>query len=171
MECEYFDLSSEVPRVTLRLPQAGALRYLLTPSLSHLGTAYVEGDIEVKGAARDMIFICNQLARTTLKAEGKFARVLRSLTQHDKKRDAAAIRYHYDVSNEFLGGDMRYRIWHVYLAGCSYAFEQDWISLYQIVCGKAGRNPAMLPWSRNYIYAGDNAAHAAPALDVTDLTF
>jgi cyclopropane-fatty-acyl-phospholipid synthase len=375
------------------LPEAGAVRYLLTPSLANLGTAYVEGDIEVKGAAKDMIFICNQLARTTLKAEGKFARVVRGLTQHDKKKDAAAIRYHYDVSNEFymqfldpnlvyscayfengdedlataqikkidhilkkiqlrpgqtlldigcgwgalviraaqkygakcvgitlsenqfalarervaqaglehlveirlqdyrdvrgqferitsvgmfehvglahlpeyfsiinrlladdvlvmnhgitttdpdngetpygggefiekyvfphgelahigqvlktmqqgsleafdienlrrhyaqtctiwadrfeanapalrqLGGDIRYRIWHVYLAGCSYAFEQDWISLYQIVCRKAGRDPAKLPWSRNYIYVRDRAAHPAPALDVADLNF
>jgi cyclopropane-fatty-acyl-phospholipid synthase len=51
-----------------------------------------------------------------------------------------------------LGGEKRFRIWHVYLAGCSYAFDQDWISLYQIVCGKAGRHPRALPWSRNYIY-------------------
>jgi len=42
----------------------------------------------------------------------------------------------------------------VYLAGCSYAFDQDWISLYQIVCGKAGRHPRALPWSRNYMYGG-----------------
>ena len=34
----------------------------------------------------------------------------------------------------------RFRIWHVYLAGCTYAFNHDWISLYQIVCGKAGRS-------------------------------
>ncbi|MET3132670.1 hypothetical protein AAKU55_002947 [Oxalobacteraceae bacterium GrIS 1.11] len=38
-----------------------------------------------------------------------------------------------------LAGDKRFRIWHVSLVGCSDAFEQDWISRYQIVCGKAGR--------------------------------
>ena len=46
----------------------------------------------------------------------------------------------------------RFRIWHVYLAGCTYAFNHDWISLYQIVCGKAGQEPAALPWSRRYMY-------------------
>ncbi|TWI66143.1 cyclopropane-fatty-acyl-phospholipid synthase [Pseudoduganella lurida] len=368
------DFSNDVPRVTIRLPQASAARYLLTPSLSNLGTAYVEGAIEVKGAAHDMIDIVNALARSTLKADGKLARIVRSFT-HDRKRDAESIRYHYDVSNEFyqqfldpqmvyscayfargdedlataqirkidhilakirvqpghtlldigcgwgalviraaqkfgarcvgitlsenqcalarqrvkaaglehlveirlqdyrdvrgtfdrvtsvgmfehvgirhlpdyfaiihrllaedgvamnhgitstdpdngetpygggefiqkyvfphgelahigevlkamqrgnleaydvenlrrhyartlsiwtdnfearadrareLAGDKRFRIWHVYLAGCSYAFDQDWISLYQIVCGKAGRHPRVLPWSREYMYS------------------
>ena len=47
--------------------------------------------------------------------------------------------------------ERRFRIWHVYLAGCAYAFAHDWISLNQIVCGKAGRDPA-LPWSRRYMY-------------------
>ena len=367
------DFSADAPRVTIRLPQASAARYLLTPSLSNLGTAYVEGAIEVRGAARDMIDVVNALARSSLKPAGKLARIVRTFT-HDRHKDAESIRYHYDVSNEFyqqfldpamvyscayfengdedlataqlkkidhilakirvqpgqtlldigcgwgalairaaerfgarcvgitlsenqhalalervkaagladrveirlqdyrdvrgtfdritsvgmfehvgirhlpeyfgiigrlladdgvamnhgitstdpdngetpygggefiqkyvfphgelahlgevlkamqqgnleaydvenlrrhyartlaiwtenfearaervkeLAGEKRFRIWHVYLAGCSYAFDQDWISLYQIVCGKAGRHPRALPWSRNYMY-------------------
>ncbi|WP_317203952.1 cyclopropane-fatty-acyl-phospholipid synthase family protein [Janthinobacterium sp.] len=94
------DLSAEAPRVTIRLPRASAARYLLTPSLANLGGAYVEGDIEVRGAAHDMIAIVNALARATLRAEGKFARVCRAVL-HDQAGDAAAVRYHYDVSNEF----------------------------------------------------------------------
>jgi len=368
-----FDFSKEAPRVTIRVPNPSAARYLLTPSLSNLGTAYVEGAIEVKGRASDMIKVVNALARSSLQTDGKLARIVRTF-QHNRKNDAEAIRYHYDVSNEFyqqfldpnmvyscayfengdedletaqlkkidhilkkiqlqpgqtlldigcgwgalviraaqkyqarcvgitlsenqfalakervkaaglerlveirlqdyrdvkgtfdritsvgmfehvglrhlveyfgiinrlladdglamnhgitstdaengetpygggefiekyvfphgelahlgqvlkamqqgqleafdienlrrhyaktcgiwadrfeenedkvraLGGDKRFRIWHVYLAGCSWAFEQDWISLYQIVCGKAGRSAQMLPWSRSYIY-------------------
>ena len=46
----------------------------------------------------------------------------------------------------------RFRIWRVYLAGCAYAFNQDWISLNQIVCCKAGRDASALPWSRRYMY-------------------
>ncbi|MFZ6848021.1 class I SAM-dependent methyltransferase [Undibacterium sp. RuRC25W] len=40
-----------------------------------------------------------------------------------------------------ISGDRRYRIWRVYLAGCAYAFNQDWISLFQVVSVKAGRHP------------------------------
>jgi cyclopropane-fatty-acyl-phospholipid synthase len=95
-----FDFSSAAPRVTIRLPTPSAARHLLAPSLADLGAAYVEGAIEVKGAARDMIEIVHALARTSLKPEGKLAGMVRYL-QHDKRADAAAIRYHYDVSNEF----------------------------------------------------------------------
>jgi cyclopropane-fatty-acyl-phospholipid synthase len=94
------DLSSEAPRVTIRLPNVAAARYLLTPSLSNLGAAYVEGAIEVKGKAKDMIAVVNALARTSLKAEGKFSRLVRSIS-HNRRKDAEAIRYHYDVSNDF----------------------------------------------------------------------
>lgn len=97
---QQIDLSSETPRVTIRLPNVAAARYLLTPSLSNLGAAYVEGAIEVRGKARDMIAVVNALARTSLKAEGRFARILRGC-RHSRENDAAAIRYHYDVSNDF----------------------------------------------------------------------
>ena len=97
---QQIDFSSDAPRVTIRLPSVASARYLLTPSLSNLGAAYVEGAIEVRGHARDMINIVNALARSTLKAEGKFARIVRGIG-HSKQKDAEAIRYHYDVSNEF----------------------------------------------------------------------
>lgn len=48
--------------------------------------------------------------------------------------------------------EKRYRIWRVYLAGCAHAFEVDDVSIYQIVCQKARRNAASIPWSRRYIY-------------------
>ena len=368
-----FDFSPEAPRVTIRVPSPSAARYLLKPSLSSLGTAYVEGAIEVTGRAVDMIKVVNALARSSLTDSGSLARIARTF-RHNRKEDAEAIRYHYDVSNEFyqqfldpnmvyscayfergdedlataqikkidhilakirllpgqslldigcgwgalviraaqkyqarcvgitlsenqyelarervqaagvahlveirlqdyrdvrgsfdritsvgmfehvgvkhlveyfgiinklladdglvmnhgitstdpdngetpygggefiekyvfphgelahlgqvlramqqgqleaydvenlrrhyartcaiwtenfetheekvreLAGDKRFRIWHVYLAGCAYAFDQDWISLYQIVCGKAGRHPSALPWSRRHMY-------------------
>ncbi len=52
-----------------------------------------------------------------------------------------------------LVDERRYRIWRIYLAGCAHAFRHDWISLYQVVCGKAGRDASRLPWSRRYMYA------------------
>ncbi|HTI18926.1 MAG TPA: cyclopropane-fatty-acyl-phospholipid synthase family protein [Trinickia sp.] len=48
--------------------------------------------------------------------------------------------------------DEKFRIWRVYLAGCAYAFENDDVSIYQIVCRKAGRSAQTLPWSRRYLY-------------------
>jgi cyclopropane-fatty-acyl-phospholipid synthase len=52
-------------------------------------------------------------------------------------------------------GERLYRIWRVYLAGCAYGFEQDWMSLYQILAVKAG-GPGMnpLPLTREYMYRG-----------------
>ncbi|MGB4344956.1 MAG: class I SAM-dependent methyltransferase, partial [Burkholderiaceae bacterium] len=51
-----------------------------------------------------------------------------------------------------LVDDKRYRIWRIYLAGCAHAFANDWISLNQIVCGKAGRAADQLGRSRAYMY-------------------
>ncbi|MDR3479740.1 MAG: cyclopropane-fatty-acyl-phospholipid synthase [Burkholderiaceae bacterium] len=93
-----------LPQVIIRVPHVSALKYLLQPSLSSLGDAYVNGKIEVEGKAKAVIAVANALAARTLKLEGKFARVVRSF-RHDKDNDAEAIQYHYDVSNDF------YRCW------------------------------------------------------------
>jgi cyclopropane-fatty-acyl-phospholipid synthase len=51
-----------------------------------------------------------------------------------------------------LVDEEKFRIWRVYLAGCAYAFDNDDVSIYQIVCRKAGRPASELPWSRRYMY-------------------
>ena len=101
---QQLDFGQQAPQVTVRVPHASALSYLLTPSLFNLGKAYVEGEIEVEGRAKEIISIGTALAHHTLRPEGKFARIVRSF-QHSRKKDAEAIRYHYDVSNDF------YREW------------------------------------------------------------
>jgi cyclopropane-fatty-acyl-phospholipid synthase len=101
---QQFDLSSEPPRVTIKVPSASALRYLVSPSLSNLGRAYVEGAIEVTGRAVDMICIGSALAETApARGQGRLAGALRLGSPHTREKDAQAIRYHYDVSNEFYG--------------------------------------------------------------------
>jgi cyclopropane-fatty-acyl-phospholipid synthase len=95
----HIDLSSQPPRVTIRLPNAAALRYLLSPSVYSLGRAYVEGAIEVRGRAADMIDVVNTLAATL--APRKRTNPLRRMAKHTRHKDAEAIRYHYDVSNDF----------------------------------------------------------------------
>lgn len=100
-----FDFGQHTPQVTIRVPQASALSYLLTPSLANLGKAYVEGKLEVEGRVNEIIRVANALASQTLRTEGKFGRLAPRLLRHTRQKDAEAIRYHYDVSNDF------YQLW------------------------------------------------------------
>jgi cyclopropane-fatty-acyl-phospholipid synthase len=95
------EFSSEPPRVTIRVPDRSALRYLRSPSLYNLGRAYVEGDIEVRGRAADIIDIGNALAARLDRGHSRLGEVLRRAAPHTRELDAEAIRYHYDVSNDF----------------------------------------------------------------------
>lgn len=118
---EHADLSPDPPRVTIRIPGPAALRYLRSPSLYSLGRAYVEGAIDVIGRAADIIDVGNALAAwgAAAGASGhpgalaRFDALLRGLLErlrhpalqqaraHTRERDREAIRYHYDVSNDF----------------------------------------------------------------------
>ncbi|MFZ6648960.1 class I SAM-dependent methyltransferase [Undibacterium sp. TJN25] len=117
---KHFDLSQAPPKVIIRIPQASALSYLLTPSLSNLGSAYVDGKIDIVGKPSEIISIGGELASSTLKQEGKFARIRRSFGR-SKAKDAEAIRYHYDVSNDF------YQLWldENMLYSCAYFENGD----------------------------------------------
>jgi len=95
------DFSPEPPRVTIRIPDAGAVRYLLSPSLYNLGTAYVEGAIDISGHARDMLCVVGALAANNAPRNG-LMRALRTL-RHPRDSEGASPRYHHDVSNEFYG--------------------------------------------------------------------
>jgi cyclopropane-fatty-acyl-phospholipid synthase len=52
-------------------------------------------------------------------------------------------------------GDEKYRIWRIYMAGSAHAFDRGWLSLWQVLAGKAnadGRLPH--PLTREYMYEG-----------------
>jgi len=87
----------DVPRVTFRVPTAASLRYLINPTLDSLGRAYVEGKLEMEGRLTDVIDVATKLAAST---GHRVRRPLRHF-HHTRERDAKAIGYHYDVSNEF----------------------------------------------------------------------
>jgi len=93
-----------LPQVIIKVPHVSALACLFKPSLANLGTAYVDGKIDVAGHPNAIISIGNALAVNTLKLEGKFARIVRNV-RHNKEKDREAVAYHYDVSNEF------YKLW------------------------------------------------------------
>ncbi len=85
--------------------------------------------------------------------------------------DAEALRAHYaktlwawvdrleaheDEARREVGAE-RYRTWRIYMAGSAHAFDRGWLSLWQLLGGKAlpdGRLPH--PLTRDYMYA-DNA--------------
>jgi cyclopropane-fatty-acyl-phospholipid synthase len=93
-----YQLSGNTP-VTLRIPGAGALKYFIGADLAKLGEAYVEGHIDVEGPIREVLRAAEGLSRF-LGGEKKGRRP-RLLNLHTRSRDASAIQYHYDVSNDF----------------------------------------------------------------------
>ena len=93
-----YQLSGETP-VTLRIPGAGALKYFIGADLAKLGEAYVEGHIDVDGPIREVLRAAEGLSRFL--GGDKKGRRPRLLNLHTRARDAKAIQYHYDVSNEF----------------------------------------------------------------------
>jgi cyclopropane-fatty-acyl-phospholipid synthase len=63
-------------------------------------------------------------------------------------------------------GPERYRIWRIYLAGMTHAFDRGWLSVAQVLAYKpeAG-HPAARPWSRDYQYRTDTEPALASSLD------
>ena len=120
---------SSASRFTLVIRAPAALRrMLLPPSELALGEAFIRGDLDVEGdleAAGELV----ALLRANLSTPGRLATLAalalrlprakprsaktsararprrRWLRRHSRSRDAAAIRHHYDVGNDF------YRLW------------------------------------------------------------
>lgn len=88
------------PRVDIVVRQASALAALLSPTLDALGSAYVEGQIDVNGSVQDIMDVAHALAEQAGSSKGLLAR-LAFRASHNRVNDRSAIQYHYDVSNEF----------------------------------------------------------------------
>jgi cyclopropane-fatty-acyl-phospholipid synthase len=89
---------ADATTVTVKVPSAEGLKYFRRPDLATLGEAYVEGHVDVEGPIAETLRLVERLAHLSGARPGKLP-LLRRL--HNSKRDAEAIRYHYDVSNEF----------------------------------------------------------------------
>ena len=95
-----YELGHE-PHVTFRVTDAQALKRISSPDFASLGEAYVEGDLELEGPIEDALRAVEALAKAWQNGRGRVPRP----SAHSRKSDSEAIRYHYDVSNEF------YRLW------------------------------------------------------------
>jgi cyclopropane-fatty-acyl-phospholipid synthase len=104
---ETFDFAAS-PQVTIALNTPKLMRLFMTGDMARLGQAYVAGEITVEGRLKDVLEIgiglAERLGRSPLLRGAARLAALRP-RRHSKTRDAAAIAYHYDVSNDF------YRLW------------------------------------------------------------
>jgi cyclopropane-fatty-acyl-phospholipid synthase len=95
------DLSPE-PRVTLVVKDPSLVTQLAHPRLDALGSAYVEGRLDLEGPIETVIEVGDALSRALLDDS---ANPEPRCDRHDKASDAEAISYHYDLSNDF------YELW------------------------------------------------------------
>lgn len=97
------------PSVTLVLKEPQVISQFSHPSLDQLGSAFIEGKVDVEGEIGDVIRLCDELSQAILH-DDKGPVPVRSA--HDKDTDERSIAYHYDLSNEFyqlwLDRDMAY---------------------------------------------------------------
>ncbi|WP_455920894.1 C17 cyclopropane fatty acid synthase CfaB [Pseudomonas putida] len=103
-----FNLGPE-PSVTIVVKDPQLVTQFTHPTLDLLGTAFVEGKLDMEGSIGEVIRVCDELSQALID-DDEGEQPIR--TVHDKDTDAAAISYHYDLSNEFyqlwLDSDMAY---------------------------------------------------------------
>jgi cyclopropane-fatty-acyl-phospholipid synthase len=90
------------PRVTVRVHDAGALVALVSRGLGALADAFVRGEVDVDGDALEAVTLLDRLGDGLLPQNGATTtRPRRGARRHLAGFDAAAIRHHYDVGNDF----------------------------------------------------------------------
>ncbi len=75
-----------------------------------------------------------------------YARTLWTWVERLEGRQGDALR---------LIGEQKYRIWRIYMAGSAYAFQRNWLALFQVLGGKpldGGRQE--YPFNRRHVYVG-----------------
>ncbi|NWD76843.1 class I SAM-dependent methyltransferase [Pseudomonas gingeri] len=90
------------PSVTIIVKDPQLVAQFTHPTLDLLGSAFVEGKLELEGSISEVVRVCDDLSQALLEDEGDNPppRLV-----HDKATDAASISYHYDLSNAF------YQLW------------------------------------------------------------
>ncbi|WP_065758078.1 C17 cyclopropane fatty acid synthase CfaB [Pseudomonas defluvii] len=97
----HFDLGPG-PHVTIVVKDPQLISQLTRPSLDDLGSAFVEGRLELEGNIGEVIQVCDELTQALLLDDDE---PQPQRAAHDKTTDAADISYHYDLSNDF------YQLW------------------------------------------------------------
>ena len=120
-------LGAEPADVRLIMKSPAAYLALMQGRLGDLGSAVVEGWVELQGSMRDVIaagrglLLSNPAANTETDPSwwSKTAHKARSLALHTLERDAQQIQFHYDVSDDF------FKLWLDPLRVYSCAYYRD----------------------------------------------
>jgi cyclopropane-fatty-acyl-phospholipid synthase len=147
---------------TLALNAPGTLRaMLLPPTRRRLGEAYVFGIADVEGSLEEATVALRSAVAATLRSPARTARLLRILPTlptdrrpprgsgpaprrgarlHSKERDAASVRFHYDLSNDFftLWLDERMVYSCAYFQDPSWDLDRAQAAKLDLVCEKLG---------------------------------
>ncbi|MCW5605337.1 MAG: class I SAM-dependent methyltransferase [Burkholderiales bacterium] len=89
------------PRVRLEIRSSKALSSLANPSMGRLARHYVEHDIDVAGDTRELVRLAEALSQSAAAPGGRSR--FRRWAKHTRLFDRKAVRYHYDVSDDFFG--------------------------------------------------------------------
>lgn len=92
----------QAPRLKITVRSPKALASLVNPSMGKLARHYVEQEIDVEGDARELVRISEALSETPVTEHGANFR-LRRWMRHSRLFDRKAIRYHYDINDDFFG--------------------------------------------------------------------
>lgn len=128
------------PSVTIVVKDPRLVSDFTHPSLDLLGTAFVEGRLEMEGSITEVVRLCDELTHA-LTGDDELASPFH--TQHDKDTDAASIAYHYDLSNDF------YQLWldREMVYSCAYfktgseSLEQAQLDKLEHLCRKLRLKP------------------------------
>jgi cyclopropane-fatty-acyl-phospholipid synthase len=154
--------SDAATHIVVRSPEA--LRYIIAaPGELGFARAYVAGEIDLDGDIFDALSLRDRLPNVRLRASQwlALARLVGASgihrppvpplearlhgRRHTRRRDAAAVSYHYDVSNDFyrmvLGPSMTYScaVW----PSPDATLEEAQAAKYELVCRKLGLRPGM----------------------------
>ncbi|PBQ16606.1 SAM-dependent methyltransferase [Pseudomonas congelans] len=91
------------PSVTIVVKDPQLVSDFSHPSLGLLGSAFVEGRLELEGSISEVVRVCDELTHALVDDDESAGNPVR--VEHDKDTDATSIAYHYDVSNDF------YQLW------------------------------------------------------------
>jgi len=92
----------KAPEVSVTVRSPAVLDALVHPTMGKLAKHYVEQHLDVEGKARQIIRVGEALSGAPLPGRGGTS-LLRKWIGHTRLFDSKAVRYHYDVGDDFYG--------------------------------------------------------------------